>query len=71
VPRANQSGADAGVTHISGRGRPALRLAAWRATWGALAHNPVLQARHAHLSGRDHNRLNNAQARTALAAALL
>lgn len=70
-PRANESGAYAGTTRTSGRGRPALRLAAWRATWGALAHNPVLQARHAHLTGRDHNRLTTAQARTALAAALL
>lgn len=70
-PRANESGAYAGTTGISGRGRPALRLAAWRATWAALAHNPVLQARHAHLTGRDHHQLNDAQARTALAAALL
>jgi transposase len=70
-PRANESGAYTGTTRISGRGRPALRLAAWRATWGALAHNPVLQARHAHLTGRDHHQLNDAQARTALAAALL
>jgi len=71
VPRANESGAFAGTTRISRRGRPALRLAAWRATWGALAHNPVLAARHAHLTGRDHNQLTTAQARTALAAALL
>jgi transposase len=70
-PRANQSGAYAGTTRISGRGRPALRLAAWRATWGALAHNPVLAARHTHLTSRDHNQLTTAQARTALAAALL
>jgi transposase len=70
-PRANQSGAYAGTTRISGRGRPALRLAAWRATWGALAHNPVLAARHAHLTTRTHNQLTTAQARTALAAALL
>jgi len=70
-PRANESGAYAGTTRISGRGRPALRLAAWRATWGALAHNPVLQARHAHLTSRQHNPLSTAQARTALAAALL
>jgi transposase len=70
-PRANQSGAYAGTTRISGRGRPALRLAAWRAVWGALAHNPVLQARHAHLTSRDHHQLTTAQARTALAAALL
>ena len=70
-PRANESGAYAGTTRISGRGRPALRLAAWRATWGALPANPVLAARHAHLTGRDHNQLTTAQARTALAAALL
>jgi transposase len=70
-PRANQSGAFAGTTTISGRGRPGLRLAAWRAVWGALAHNPVLQARHVHLTSRPHNQLNHAQARTALAAALL
>jgi transposase len=70
-PRANESGAFAGTTRISGRGRPALRLAAWRATWGALAHNPVLAARHAHLTTRNHNQLTTAQARTALAAALL
>jgi transposase len=70
-PRANESGTYTGITRISGRGRPALRLAAWRATWGALAHNPVLQARHRHLTGRDHNQRNDTQARTALAAALL
>jgi transposase len=70
-PRDNQSGAHAGTTPISGRGRPALRLAAWRATWGALAHNPVPQARHTHLTSRPHHQLTPAQARTALAAALL
>lgn len=70
-PRANESGAYAGMTRISGRGRPALRLAAWRATWGALTHNPVLAARHAHLTSRQDNPLSTAQARTALAAALL
>ncbi len=71
MPRANESGAFAGTTRISGRGRPALRLAAWRATWGALAHNPVLAARHAHLTTRTHHQLNDTQARTALAGALL
>ncbi len=70
-PRANESGAFAGTTRISGRGRPALRLAAWRATWGALAHNPVLAARRAHLTTRTHHQLNDTQARTALAGALL
>jgi transposase len=49
-PRDNASGAFAGKTMISGRGRPLLRLAAWRASWGALPHNPVLAARYAHLT---------------------
>jgi transposase len=70
-PHANQSGAYAGTTRISGRGRPALRLAAWRAVWGALHANPVLAARHAHLTSRPHNQLTPTQARTALGAALL
>jgi transposase len=70
-PRDNQSGAYAATTRISGRGRPALRLAAWRAVWGALHANPVLQARHAHLTSRQRNQLTPTQARTALAAALL
>jgi transposase len=70
-PRDNQSGAYAGPTRISGRGRPGLRLAAWRAVWGALHANPVLRARHAHLTSRDHHQLTPTQARTALAAALL
>jgi transposase len=70
-PRDNASGTYPGKTTISGPGRPRLRVAAWRAVWGALAHNPVLAARHAHLTGRDHNRLTDAQARTAVAASLL
>jgi transposase len=56
-PRDNQSGAYAGTTRISGRGRPALRLAAWRAVWGALHANPILRARHVHLTSRHHNQL--------------
>jgi transposase len=70
-PRANESGAYAGQTRISGRGRPLLRIAAWRAVFGALRHNPVLAARHAHLTTRADNPLSDAQARTALAASLL
>jgi Transposase IS116/IS110/IS902 family len=70
-PRDNASGAFAGRTTISGRGRPLLRLAAWRAVWGALPHNPVFAARHAHLTSRQHNRLSDGQARSAVAAALL
>jgi transposase len=60
-----------GKTTVSRRGRPALRLAAWRAVWGALPHNPVLAARFTHLTSRDRDRLAAGQARAACAAALL
>jgi hypothetical protein len=56
---------------MTGQGRPALRLAAWRAVWGALKSNPVYAARFAHLTGREHNKLSTGQAHAALAAALL
>jgi transposase len=70
-PRENSSGSYAGKSTISGRGRPLLRVAAWRAVWGALPHNPVLAARYAHLTGRADNPLTDAQARIAVAASLL
>lgn len=70
-PRDNASGSYQGKTGISGRGRPELRLAAWRAVFTALRHNPVLAARHAHLSGRAENPLTDTQARVAVAASLL
>jgi transposase len=70
-PRANESGAFRGATKVSGRGRPALRTAAWRAIWGALRHNPVYAARFHHLTGRTDNPLRPGQARAAIAAALL
>jgi len=70
-PRDNASGASQGKTSISGRGRPALRLAAWRAVWAALPNNPVMAARFTYLTTREHNRLARQQARTACAAALL
>ncbi len=70
-PRENTSGTYTGKSAISGRGRPLLRVAAWRAVWGALRHNKVLAARHAHLTGREHNRLTDAQARVAVAGSLL
>ena len=70
-PRDNASGTYQGRTGISGRGRPELRLAAWRAVWGALHHNPVLAARHAHLTGRAERRLTATQARVAVAGSLL
>jgi len=70
-PRENSSGTYQGATTISGRGRPELRLAAWRAVFTALQHNPVLAARYAHLTGRADNPLTDTQARVAVAAAVL
>jgi transposase len=70
-PRDNCSGTYQGKTGISGRGRPELRLAAWRTVFPALHHNPVLAARYAHLTGRADNPLTDTQARVAVAASLL
>jgi hypothetical protein len=70
-PRDNSSGTYQGKTAISGRGRPELRLAAWRAVFGALHHNPVLAARYAHLTTRTDNPLTDTQARVAVAGSLL
>ena len=46
-------------------------MAAWRAVWAALHHNPVLAARYAHLVGRPDRQLTDAQARVAVAGSLL
>lgn len=70
-PRANASGTFQGDTRTSGRGRPSLRTAAWRAVWGALPNNAVLAARYDHLTGRDRNQLASGQARAAVAGSLL
>ena len=70
-PRANESGTFTGQTKVSGRGRPGLRTAAWRALWGALHHNTVYAARYTHLRTRTDNPLRDGQARAAIAAALL
>jgi NAD(P)-dependent dehydrogenase (short-subunit alcohol dehydrogenase family) len=70
-PRENASGTFTGQSRISRRGRPRLRLAAWRAVWGALPHNPVMAARYQHLTTRNTNQLSDGQARAAIAAALL
>jgi transposase len=70
-PAENTSATFRGTTQLSRRGRPGLRLAAWRAVWGALPHNPVLAARYTHLTRRDRDRLAPAQARVACAATLL
>ena len=50
---------------------PELRAAAWRVVFAALQHNPVLAARHAHLTGRAERPLADNQARVAVAARLL
>jgi transposase len=71
APRANESGTFRGKTRTSGRGRPGLRTAAWRAIWGALPHNPVWSARRDALTSRGSNPLHDGQARAAAAAALL
>jgi transposase len=70
-PAENTSATFRGRTRVSRRGRPALRTAAWRATWGALSHNPVLADRFTHLTTREHGRLAPGQARAACAATLL
>lgn len=70
-PRDNASGTYQGKATISGRGRPELRLAAWRATFAAIRANPVLAARHAHLVSRPERRLTETQARVAVAGSLL
>jgi transposase len=70
-PRDNASGAFQGKTPISGRGRPRLGVAAWRAVWAALPNNPVMAARFTYLTTREDNKLTRQQARTACAAALL
>jgi transposase len=48
APREKLSGAFAGRTRLTGQGRPGLRLAAWRAVWGAQRANPVYRARYQH-----------------------
>jgi transposase len=70
-PAENTSATLAGQTRISRRGRPRLRAAAWRAVWGGMRHNQVLQDKHRHLTGRGSRQLSDGQARTACAAALL
>ncbi|MGA8460553.1 MAG: transposase [Streptosporangiaceae bacterium] len=71
-PARNESGSFRGQAKISRRGRPLLRLAAWRATWAVLRHCDVLAAKHAALTSRDDDsKLVPEQARAACAASLL
>jgi transposase len=45
-PADKSSGAFEGESHISRRGRPGLRTAAWRAVFPLLLHNPVMAAKY-------------------------
>ena len=49
-PSENASGAFEGQAHMSRRGRPGLRLTAWRAVWPMLRFNPVMAAKYAALT---------------------
>lgn len=71
APREKLSGTFVGRTKLTGQGRPGLRLAAWRAVWGAQRANPVYAARYRHLTTREHNKLRPTQAQTVIAAAIL
>jgi transposase len=71
APREKLSGTFTGRTKLTGQGRPKLRLAAWRAVWGALQTNTVYAARYRHLTTRDTNKLTATQAQTVIAAAIL
>jgi transposase len=71
APREKLSGTFVGRTKLTGQGRPGLRLAAWRAVWGALRTNPVYAARYSHLTTRETNKLTATQAQTVIAAAIL
>ena len=57
APREKLSGTFTGRTKLTGQGRPRLRVAAWRAVWGAQRANPVYAARYQHLTTREHNKL--------------
>lgn len=70
-PRENNSGTSTGRSRISGRGRPGLRLAAWRMVFAAMPANSVMQARYQHLTTRADHPLVDGQARAACAASLL
>jgi transposase len=71
APREKLSGAFTGRTRLTGQGRPGLRLAAWRAVWGAQRANAVYGARYQYLTSREQNKLTPTQAQTVIAAAIL
>ena len=71
APREKKSGTFTGRTKLTGQGRPELRLAAWRAVWGALQTNTVYAARYRYLTTRESNKLTPTQAQSVIAAAIL
>jgi transposase len=71
APREKKSGTFTGKSKLTGQGRPKLRLAAWRAVWGALQTNTVYAARYRHLTTRETNKLTPTQAQSVIAAAIL
>ncbi len=71
APRERMSGTFTGRARLGGAGRPGLRVAAWRAVWGALHNNGVYAERYRHLTTREDNRLKPTQAQTVIAAAIL
>jgi transposase len=71
APREKKSGTFTGKSKLTGQGRPKLRLAAWRAVWGALQTNTVYAARYRHLTTREANKLTATQAQSVIAAAIL
>jgi transposase len=71
APREKLSGTFTGRTKLTGQGRPSLRLAAWRAVWGAQQANPVYRARYQHLTTRETNKFKPTQAQAVIAAAIL
>ncbi len=71
APREKKSGTFTGRTKLTGQGRPKLRLAAWRAVWGALQTNTVYAARYRYLTTRETNKLTPTQAQSVIAAAIL
>jgi transposase len=71
APREKLSGTFVGRTKLTGQGRPALRLAAWRAVWGAQRSSDVYAARYQVLTTRETNKLTATQAQTVIAAAIL
>jgi transposase len=62
-PEDKASGASEGQSRISRRGRPALRLAAWRAVAPLLSRNPVMAAKYQALTANAAEAARAAQAR--------